>query len=257
LSLVRAPRGIAGQTFFQKHDNGGFPDEVHIIAIEEKVEAGTKDHMVVADAAGLVACVQMNTLEFHVWGATTSDVEKAERIVFDIDPDEGLDFSAVTEAARAIRDALREWDLESFPMATGGKGIHVIAPLRATAEWPLVKDFCHGFADRLEATQPERFTSNIRKLKRKGRMFVDYLRNERGSTAIAPFSTRARRGCPVAVPISWDELDDLGGANVFTLEIAADRAHELDPWPNYFDLDQSITRRMLEAVTGAMPKRKK
>jgi len=251
LSLVRAPRGIAGQTFFQKHDNGGFPPEVQLVAIEEKVEEGTKNHMFATDAAGLAACVQMNTLEFHIWGATTRNVEKAERIVFDIDPDEGLDFAAVRDAARAIREALREWNLESFPMATGGKGIHVIAPLRAVTEWPLIKDFCHGFADRLEATQPERFTSNIRKAKRKGRMFVDYLRNERGSTAIAPFSTRARKGCPVATPVSWDELEGLGAANRFTLETAADRAQQDDPWPGYFDRDQSITRAMVAKITAA------
>jgi bifunctional non-homologous end joining protein LigD len=252
LSLVRAPGGLKGQTFFQKHDNGGFPEVVKKIAIEEKAEEGTKDHMYLTNAAGLAACVQMNTLEFHIWGARISNVEKAERIIFDIDPDEGLDFADVRAGAFHIREALGEWGLESFPMVTGGKGIHVIAPVRAITEWPLVKDFCHAFADRLEATQPERFTSNIRKVKRKGRMFVDYLRNERGSTAIGPFSTRARKGCPVAVPVGWDEIETLTAANLFTLETAAARAHEKDPWPDYFKLSQSITKGMVEAVAGPL-----
>jgi bifunctional non-homologous end joining protein LigD len=236
LSLVRAPRGIKGETFFQKHDNGSFPDVVKKIM----------------NAAGLAAIVQMNTLEFHIWGATIRNVEKAERVIFDIDPDEGLDFAQVRSAAYTIRDALGEWGLESFPMATGGKGIHVIAPVRAITEWPLIKDFCHAFADHLEATLPEQFTSNIRKAKRKGRMFVDYLRNERGSTAIGPFSTRARKGCPVAVPVSWKELETLDAANVFTLETAAQRAQEKDPWPEYFKLSQSVTKGMVEAAAEAV-----
>jgi bifunctional non-homologous end joining protein LigD len=154
----------------------------------------------------------------------------------------------VRTAAMDIRDALGKWGLESFPMVTGGKGIHVIAPLRAITEWPSVKDFCHGFADHLERTQPDRFTSNIRKAARKGRMFVDYLRNERGSTAIGPFSTRARKGCPVAVPVSWKEVETLERGNGFSLETAAARAHEKDPWPNYFELSQAITKPMVEKV---------
>jgi len=248
LSLVRAPGGVDGEKFFQKHDKGSFPPAVQRVAIAEKLEDGTKDHMYVTDAAGLAALVQMNTLEFHIWGAKVADVEKAERIVFDIDPDEGLEFAAVRAAAMSIRDELGELGLTSFPMVTGGKGIHVIAPLRAVAEWPLVKDFCHAFADRLEATQPERFTANIRKAKRHGRMFVDYLRNERGSTAIGPFSTRARKGCPVAVPVGWDELATIDRANGFTLEMAAARAQEKDPWPGYFKVSQAISVRLLQAV---------
>jgi bifunctional non-homologous end joining protein LigD len=247
LSLVRAPQGIKRETFFQKHDAGSFSEAVKKIAIEEK-NGEVQDYMYLTNAAGLVSCVQMNTLEFHIWGATVRNVEKAERIIFDIDPDEGLDFSHVRAAAIDIRDVLGKWGLESFPMVTGGKGIHVIAPLRAITEWPSVKDFCHGFADHLQRTQPDRFTSNIRKAARKGRMFVDYLRNERGSTAIGPFSTRARKGCPVAVPVTWQEVETLERGNGFSLEAAAARAHEKDPWPNYFKLRQAITKAMMEKV---------
>jgi len=135
-------------------------------------------------------------------------------------------------------------------MATGGKGIHVIAPLRRKLEWPEVKLFCRTFAEKLAENEPDRFASNIRKVNRKGRMFVDYLRNERGSTAIAPFSTRGRDGAPCAVPLSWDEIGTLDRANGFSIGQAAARALAPDPWPDYFDLTQSITKAMLSAVAG-------
>jgi bifunctional non-homologous end joining protein LigD len=133
-------------------------------------------------------------------------------------------------------------------MVTGGKGIHVIAPLRPTLEWPDVKAFCHAFADKLAADEPDRFTSNIRKVKRTGRMFVDYLRNERGATAVSPFSTRAKPGAPCAVPLGWDEIKTLDRANSFSLSEAAARAKATDPWPDYFKLKQAITAKMLKAV---------
>jgi len=138
--------------------------------------------------------------------------------------------------------------LQTFPMVTGGKGIHVIAPLTARTEWPEVKAFCRAFADRLATDEPERFTANIRKVNRKGRMFIDYLRNERGSTAIAPYSTRSRDGAPCAVPVGWNEVAQLDRANGFSLAEAAARAAGPDPWPDYFDLRQSITKSLLASV---------
>ncbi|WP_055046276.1 DNA ligase D [Devosia sp. A16] len=245
LSLVRVPHG--SRPFFQKHDSGGFPDVMKHVQIKLK-ESEDEDHFYVDDLAGIVGGVQMSTLEFHIWGSRIDKLEQPDRIIFDIDPDEGLGFDHVRDAARHIRDMLKDWGLESFPMVTGGKGIHVIAPLTPRAEWPEVKAFCHYLADWLAETAPDRFTSNIRKATRKGRMFVDYLRNERGSTAITPFSTRARQGVPCAVPVAWDELDDLAGANVFSLETAAAKAQEPDPWPDYFKLRQSITKAMLDKV---------
>jgi len=243
LSLVRVPHG--SKPFFQKHDSGGFPEVMKHVNIQLK-ESENEDHFYVTDLAGLIGGVQMSTLEFHIWGSRIDKLEQPDRIVFDIDPDESLDFSNVRDAARHIRDVLEDWGLQSVPMVTGGKGIHVIAPLTARAEWPEVKAFCHYLADQLAETEPDQFTANIRKEKRKGRMFVDYLRNERGATAVAPFSTRARPGIPCAVPVAWDELDELPHANVFTLETAAAKAKESDPWPDYFKLKQSITKAMLE-----------
>jgi bifunctional non-homologous end joining protein LigD len=248
LSLVRKPTG-SKTTFFQKHDSGGFPDNFHSVPIVEG-DGGTDDYMYIDEPGGLVAGVQMSVLEFHIWGSHVDRLETPDRIVFDIDPDEGLDFAAVRQAALDIRERLGTWGLESFPMVTGGKGIHVVAPLRPTLDWPDIKLFCRSFAEKLASDAPDRFTANIRKARREGRIFVDYLRNERGATAISPFSTRARPGAPCAVPVGWDEMETLPAANAFPLSLAAARARDADPWPDYFTLTQSVTKAMLSAVAG-------
>lgn len=251
LSLVRVPHG--SKPFFQKHDSGGFPEVMKRTEIALK-ESERLDHFYVTDLSGIIGGVQMSTLEFHIWGSRIDTLEQPDRIVFDIDPDEDLDFKAVRSGAVAIRDRLEALGLKSFAMATGGKGIHVIAPLTPGREWPEVKQFCRSFAEQLATDMPESFTANIRKVKREGRMFVDYLRNERGATAIAPFSTRGRKGVPCAVPVGWDEVETLSRANAFSLSEAADRARGPDPWADYFALTQSITAAMLSAVAGDKPK---
>lgn len=249
LSLVRCPQGREKYCFFQKHDTGGFPKAMRSLPITEK-DGSRESYFYIEDLAGLIAGTQMNVLEWHLWGARTTNIEKPERIIFDIDPDEGLDFAAVRAAAIVIRDDLAEVDLESYAMVTGGKGIHVIAPLRPIKQWPEVKDFCKVFAQRLADREPERFVATMSKAKRKGRLFIDYLRNERGSTAIAPWSSRSRQGAPVAVPVSWDELETIKAANQFSLADAAERAGRPDPWTDYFSSTQSITKAMMSAVAG-------
>jgi bifunctional non-homologous end joining protein LigD len=158
---------------------------------------------------GLLTCVQMGTIEYHGWGARIEDVEKADRLVFDLDPDEGLDFKDVVSAALHVRDMLAQMGLTTFPMITGGKGVHVIAPLTPSAEWPEVKDFAHRFALALSHEDPERFTAALAKAKRTGRIFIDYLRNQRGATAVMPYSARSREFAPIAVPLTWEELRDI------------------------------------------------
>jgi bifunctional non-homologous end joining protein LigD len=248
LSIVRGPDGVAGHHFYQKHAARNFPSTFHPRTIIEN-DGETKDYMYVEDTAGLLAGVQMSTLEFHVWGSSIDDLERPERVVFDIDPDEEMSFTGVCDAARRIRDALGDWGLESYPMVTGGKGIHVIAPLQPVAEWPAVKDYCQAFAKTLERDDPDRFTANIRKAKRGGKVFVDYLRNERGSTAVCPWSTRAKPAATVAVPVSWDELGSFKSAGVFSLDAAAERSNAADPWPGYLAPSQSITPAMVDAAT--------
>ncbi len=252
LSLLRCPQGRAKYCFFQKHDTGGFPDAMKSLMITEK-DGGKEDYFYIEDLAGLIAGTQMNVLEWHLWGSRIKDVEKPERIIFDIDPDEELGFEHIRSAAVDIGKELEAWGLESYPLVSGGKGVHVIAPLRPTTEWPEVKGFCKTLAQRLADREPERFVATMSKAKRKGKLFIDYLRNERGSTAIAPWSSRSRQGAPAAVPVSWDELETIKAANQFTLADAAERAKQPDPWKGYFDTTQSITKAMWSAVDG--PKR--
>ncbi|TGQ04145.1 DNA ligase D [Mesorhizobium sp. M2E.F.Ca.ET.166.01.1.1] len=214
ISLVRCPQGRAKKCFFQKHDAGSFGDKVHHVGITEK-DGHEEPYLYVDDAEGLVTCVQMGTIEFHGWGARIDDVEKADRLVFDLDPDEGLDFEAVRAAAFQFRDILKSLGLTTFPMLTGGKGVHVIAPLTPRAEWPEVKAFASGLAQAVARTDPSHFTAVLSKAKRKGRIFVDYLRNQRGATAIMPYSARSRPGAPVAAPITWAEMKTIDAPSHF------------------------------------------
>ena len=214
ISLVRCPQGRQKACFFQKHDAGSFGEHVHAVPILEK-DGEKQDYLYVEDDAGLLACVQMGTIEFHGWGSRVDDVEAPDRLVFDLDPDEGLDFADVRQAALDIRDHLSDTGLVTFPMLTGGKGIHVIAPLSQSSDWTSVKDFASRFSRALAAAEPDRFTATMSKAKRKGRIFIDWLRNQRGSTAIMPYSPRAREGAPVAAPVAWNELKDFDGGNAF------------------------------------------
>ncbi|MEG3160562.1 DNA ligase D [Sphingomonas sp. LB2R24] len=208
ISLVRCPQGRSRACFFQKHDAGSFGDAVHKVPIREK-DGSTEDYLYVDDADGLVACVQMGTIEFHGWGSSNATLEKPDRLVFDLDPDEGLDFGDTKKAAEHLKNQLAELGLVSFPMLSGGKGVHIVVPLTPEAEWPAVKDFADRFARAMAGAEPERFVATMAKAKRKGRIFIDWLRNQRGATAVMPYSARARAGAPVAAPVSWTELRDI------------------------------------------------
>lgn len=220
VSLVRCPQGRARQCFFQKHDSGSFGEHVHHVPIREK-DGNAEDYIYVSDAAGILACVQMGTIEFHGWCARADDVEAPDRMVIDLDPDEGLDFADVKRAAKDIRERLSDLGLVSFAMLSGGKGIHVVLPLRRDHSWDAHASFAERFAKALGMADPERYVANMSKAKRKGRIFIDWLRNQRGSTAVMPYSARARPNAPVATPISWDELDDFDNAHPFTISDAA------------------------------------
>ncbi len=211
ISLVRCPQGRSRACFFQKHDAGSFGDAVHQVPIREK-DGSTEDYLYVDDADGLVACVQMGTIEFHGWGSSVAALEKPDRLVFDLDPDEGLAFSDTKAAAEHLKTQLAELGLVSFPLLSGGKGVHVVVPLTPDAEWPAVKDFADRFARALAGAEPDRFVATMAKARRKGRIFIDWLRNQRGATAVMPYSARARAGAPVAAPVSWTELRDIDTA---------------------------------------------
>jgi bifunctional non-homologous end joining protein LigD len=216
LSLVRCPQGRAKKCFFQKHDSGSFGEHVRHVGIREK-SGKTEQYLHVDDAEGVIACVQMGTIEFHAWACHAGDVERPDRMIFDLDPDAGLDFADVKRAARDLQGHLADIGLVSFAMLSGGKGVHVIVPLRTGHEWEAHKDFARRFAEALSMAEPDRFVAAMSKARRKGRIFIDWLRNQRGATAVAPYSARARPGAPVAAPVTWSELADLDTSAAFSI----------------------------------------
>jgi bifunctional non-homologous end joining protein LigD len=179
-----------------------------------------EDYLYVDEPIGALECVQMNTIEFHGWGSRIDPLEMPDRLVFDLDPDVGLDFDKVKAAAVRLKDLLADLGLETFPLLSGGKGIHVVAPLDQSRDWPTVKSFAERFSRAIAEAEPETFTANIRKNQRKGRIFLDWLRNQRGATAVLPYSARAREGAPVAAPVAWEELDGIAGANIYSIRDA-------------------------------------
>jgi bifunctional non-homologous end joining protein LigD len=201
LSLVRAPDGIEGDRFFQKHAGAGMHE-----AVMRTRDSDGEELIFIRDFDGLASLVQLGTVEIHLWGATIDAIETPDQIVFDLDPDAGVPIECVREAAAAIRDRLAGLGFESLLKISGGKGFHVVLPLRPKAGWGEVRTFARDVAKAMEQSGPERYTATLSKRARRGRIFIDYLRNGRGATAIAPFSTRARPGAPIACPIPWSAL---------------------------------------------------
>jgi bifunctional non-homologous end joining protein LigD len=219
MTLIRCPQGRAKKCFFQKHDSGTFGEDVKHIPIKEK-DGHFEDYLYFDDIKGLLTCVQMGTVEFHGWGSKVDKVEYPDRLVFDLDPDVGLDFANVKEAALKLKGLLGDLGLKTFPLLSGGKGIHVVVPLDATRDWPTVKSFADRFSRAIAEAEPEMFTANIRKVQRQGRIFLDWLRNQRGATAVMPYSARAREGAPVSAPIAWEELDGYDSGGHFSIRDA-------------------------------------
>lgn len=245
VSLVRCPEGRQKKCFFQRHAGAGLGDGFHELEVKGAKER--ENYLYIDDAKGLVSAAQMGVLEFHIWGSRVDDIERPDRLVFDLDPDEEIPFEEVKRAARETRDVLDALGLQSFPMLTGGKGIHVIAPLVRRHEWPTVKAFAAAVANRMAEHDPKRYVAKMSKAARKGRIFIDYLRNDRASTAIAPYSPRARAGAPVAWPISWDDLSKVKAANEVTVA-SAFKKRRADPWKGYGKLRQSLKASALRAL---------
>ncbi len=230
ITLVRCPTGRQKKCFYQRHAGSGVPAELGEVEISGFEESGA--YLYIKDVKGLVAMVQMGVLEMHPWGARVDRPERAERVIFDLDPGEGLGFADVVAAARDVRGALDALGLVSFVKTTGGKGLHVVIPIERRHEWREVKTFAKKLAESLATDAPDRFLTRISKAERRQRIFIDYLRNDPTSTAVAPYSTRARAGAPVAMPIAWEELSstlDPASFNITTVPGYLDERRS-DPW---------------------------
>jgi bifunctional non-homologous end joining protein LigD len=240
VALVRCPDGADGQCFFQKHISAGLEGD-RLVSVPLK---GEKPTIAVPDLTGLIALAQAGVLEIHTWGTHRQHVETCDFLVFDLDPGPGVTLKQLIEGAREVRARLAKLKLKSFVKTTGGKGLHVVLPIKP-ADWDAAKDFAHEIADAMEKDSPQRYVSNMAKSKRNNRIFVDYLRNGRGATAIAPYSTRARKGATVAMPLSWEELGSLREPNQFDVINAPKRLarQKRDPWAGIYKVNQSIPKR--------------
>ncbi len=234
LALLRCPAGISQGCFFQKHQLEGA--EGHIVSKQDPHDG--KSLVGINDLDGLIALVQASVLEIHPWAAKFDDLEAPDRLIFDLDPGEGIQWADLVRAARDVRARLADDGLESFVKTSGGKGLHVVAPIAPRSSWEDAKAYCRDVARALAAAAPDRLTATFAKRERGGRIYVDYLRNARGATAIAAYSTRARPEAGVSTPLEWSELESIQSGDHFRLGNIARRLQNLraDPW-----------RRMAEA----------
>ena len=227
VTMVRCPTGSEKKCFYQRHAGSGVLPQLH----EVTVPGFDDPYLYIQDLPGLIAMVQMGTLEVHPWGVTVERPDMPDRIIFDLDPDEGLGFADVISAAKEVRERLSRLGLESFVKTTGGKGLHVVLPIEPITAWPAAKAFAKSLSAEMAADAPERYLTKISKAERAGRIFIDYLRNDPTSTAVGPYSTRSRPGAPVAMPIEWEELDGSLEPSGFTLRTVPARIVKVpDPW---------------------------
>jgi bifunctional non-homologous end joining protein LigD len=248
LSLVRCPEGMAGTCFYQKQPPTGLPPSVERINIQIKQTLTV--NVYIQDVAGLLALVQFGVLEIHAWQSRADDLERPDRIVFDLDPGPNVEWSRVVDTAFLVRDFLKHLGLTSFVKTTGGKGLHVVAPIARSRSWDEVKEFCQGVATIITGADPGHFAATMSKAARPGKIYIDYLRNERGSTAVAPYSSRARDGAPVSMPLSWTELRRVKSGAAFTVANAPAylKKRKRDPWEGYGRLKQRITDTAVKSI---------
>ena len=248
LTLVRCPSGYDKQCFYQKHVSDQFPKSIKRVEVEEGPDA--EPYGALNSLTGLISLVQMGVLEFHIWGAHIDEVEKPDYIVFDLDPDEGLSWERVVEGTLKVREKLEGLGLRTWLKTTGGKGLHVCVPITRRGEWDEVKAFTKAVVESIVKDEPGRYTSNLTKASRKGKIFIDYLRNGRGATSVCAYSTRARAGAPVSTPLFWEELETGVRANTFNVRNLPERLESLqaDPWADFLKERQSITAAMKKAV---------
>jgi bifunctional non-homologous end joining protein LigD len=251
LSLVRCPEGAGKPCFYQKHVNHMLPKGVGSVMVADK-KGGEPEPYITLDAPdALAGLAQMSVLEIHPWGSCNDDLEHPNRIVLDLDPDESLPWSIVTEAAFDIRDRLKALGIESFTKTTGGKGLHVTFPIRPDHDFATMKAWAHGFVQAMERDKPLRYLTKMTKAARTGKIYLDYLRNERGATAVAPYSMRSRAGLPVSMPLEWKELD-ASERPQFSITDFADWQGRLkrNPWRKMLTVEQSLSPDVVQRFAG-------
>jgi bifunctional non-homologous end joining protein LigD len=240
LTLIRCPGGTEKKCFVQRHSWGGMNPAIHSTMVPDT--SGKLEVLTVSDLQGVIALVQSGVLELHVWGSTLSDLEKPDRMIFDLDPGEGVRWQHVIDGAFALRERLKAMKLESFVKTTGGKGLHVVVPLKPQAPWKEALAFTRSVAEAMAQEEPDRYTTTSVKNERRDKIFIDYLRNNREASAVAPYSTRSRSGAPVATPVAWEELTTDLKPNGFTVENLNKRLASLtwDPWAEMAKIDQIL-----------------
>jgi bifunctional non-homologous end joining protein LigD len=251
LTLVRCPEGAGGSCFYMRHSTAWGPPALRRVRIREKTKIG--EYLIADDVAGIVSLVQMGVLEIHTWNSSCDeDVERPNRLVIDLDPGPDVEWARVVEGARIVRHALEALDLASFVKTTGGRGVHVVVPLLPRAGWADCLGFARGLCQALEGAEPGIFTTQYAKSERRGRILLDYLRNNRTNTSIAAYGTRARPGAPISMPIGWAELRVSLDPRRFTIDTVPARLarKRKDAWSEYWSCRQSLTAQRIRAVAG-------
>ena len=246
LTLVRCPQGQEKHCFVQRRVGDGFPSYIHRVPVEVEGEEGAM-HLAVTSLRGILYLVQIGVLEIHVWGARRDRLDRPDRMILDLDPGPEVEWGAVADAALRIRARLAGLGLRSWVKTTGGKGLHVVTPLARTSTWDRVRAFSRALAEEMEQLDPSRFVAQASKAERVGKVYVDYLRNGYGATAVAAFSSRSREGAPVSTPIGWEELEAGARPGDFTVRTVPGRLRSLgrrDPWEGFRETRQGLTREM-------------
>ena len=249
LSIVRCPEGSGHPCFFQKHVNKMLPPSVETVQVPDKKTGKIEPYITLSTQTTLADLAQLGVLEVHPWGSRNDDLEHPDRLIVDLDPDTAIEWPVLAASAVKVRTRLTQLGLKSFLKTTGGKGLHVVVPFEPSFDWPVVKQFAHALASEMEKREPSLYLTKMTKAARTGRIYVDYLRNERGATAVAPYSPRARPGATVSMPIAWTDLK-LPGRPVFSVSEFAGWAARLkrDPWKELAGVKQTITPEMLREV---------
>jgi bifunctional non-homologous end joining protein LigD len=248
LSMVRCPEGAGEPCFFQRHVGLGKSPHLHEVRVGVKGEA--RDYLMIRDVEGLISLVQWGVIELHPWQCSAKNLEKPDRMIFDLDPDPSVSMTQLIEGAHEVRQRMQDLGLVTFLKTTGGKGLHVVVPMTPRYSFPAIKAFARAIAESMASDSPTKYIATMSKAKRAGKIFVDYLRNDVTSTAVAPYSARAREGAPVSTPLKWEELTANLMLPSFTIDTVPPRLkkQKQDPWEDFSTTKQKIAVNYLKAL---------